>query len=121
MSGRAAGGRAIRAGGAFLVNFLVNLLADSVFSQSIQPTFFKFHTWFLQGLFFHVMPCFISVGSQFFWRKMLFLEIDIILKLFFFHKFLCMGYSTKGEEFEQIFMQLSMRLAPFKPSSKIFY
>ena len=40
----------------FLVNIVVNLLADLIFSQSIQPAFFKFHTWFLQGLCSHVMP-----------------------------------------------------------------
>ena len=33
--------------GAFLVNVLVNLIADSIFSQSIQPTFFNF----LHGFF----------------------------------------------------------------------
>ena len=41
------------AGGAFLVS----LFADSIFLQSVQPACFKFHTWFLQGLCFHVMPC----------------------------------------------------------------
>ena len=41
----------------FLVNVLVNLFADSIVSQSIQPACFKFHTWFLQGLYLHVMPC----------------------------------------------------------------
>ena len=41
----------------FLVNVLVNLFADSIFWRSIQPAFFKFQTWFLQGLCFHVMPC----------------------------------------------------------------
>ena len=41
----------------FLVNVLVNRLADSIFSQSIKPAFFKFHTCFFQGLCFHVMPC----------------------------------------------------------------
>ena len=61
---RAGGGRA---GGAFLVNVLVNLLADSIFSQSIQPAFFKFNIWLLQGLCFHVMPYSFSVGSQCFW------------------------------------------------------
>ena len=38
VSGLAAGGRTC---GTFLVNVLVNLLADSIFSQSIQPAFFK--------------------------------------------------------------------------------
>ena len=44
LSLRALGG--IRAGGAFLVNVLVNLLffADLIFSQSVQPACFKFHT-----------------------------------------------------------------------------
>ena len=41
----------------FLVSVLVYLFADSIFSQSIQPAFFKFHTWFLQGLCFHKVPC----------------------------------------------------------------
>ena len=41
--GRQAGGRA---GCTFLVNVLFNLIVDSIFLQSIQPTFFNLHTWF---------------------------------------------------------------------------
>ena len=52
-------------GRAFLVNVLVNLSADSIFSQSIQPACFKFHTWFLKGLCFHVMPCSFQLVSNF--------------------------------------------------------
>ena len=59
MSGRVAGG-------AFLVHVQVNLLADSIFSQSIQPAFFKFYAWFLQGLCFHVMPCSFQLVPIFF-------------------------------------------------------
>ena len=61
-----------RAGGAFLVNFLINLFADSIFSQNIQPAFFKFHTWFLQGLCFHVMPCSFQLVPNFFVKNAFF-------------------------------------------------
>ena len=40
-----------------LLTFCFNLFADSIFLQSIQPTFFNFHTWFFQGPCFHVLPC----------------------------------------------------------------
>ena len=41
--GRQAGGLA---GCTFLVIVLFNLIVDSIFLQSIQPTFFNLHTWF---------------------------------------------------------------------------
>ena len=40
-------------------------MADSIFSQSIHLWLFKFHTWFLQGLCFHVMPCSFQLVSNF--------------------------------------------------------
>ena len=84
-----AGGQAARS----WFNVLVNLFSDSIFSQSIQPAFFKFHTWFLQGHCFHVMPCFFQLVSNFL-VKMHFLEIGIFFYLFF-HKFLCMLHNSK--------------------------
>ena len=71
-----------RAAGEFLVNVLVNLFADLIFSQSIQPAFFKFQTWLLQGLCFQVMPCSFQLVPNFL-VKMHFLEIGIFLYLFF--------------------------------------
>ena len=71
-----------RAGNAFLVNVLANLLADSIFSQSIQPAFFKFHTWFLQGLCFHVMTCSFQLVPNFL-VKMHFLEKVFFYIIFF--------------------------------------
>ena len=71
-----------RVGGSFLVNVLVNLFADSIFTQSIQPACFKFHTWFLQGLCFHVMPCSFQLVPNLL-VKMQFLEIGIFLNFFF--------------------------------------
>ena len=77
----------------FFVNVLVNLLADSIFSQSIQPAFFKFHTWYLQGLCFYVMPCSFQLVSNFlvknafYWRKVFFI---IILS-----QFLCIFHNSK--------------------------
>ena len=58
--------------GAFLVNVLVNLFADSIFSQSIQPGCFKFHTCFFQGLCFHVMPCSFQLVPNFFMKNAFF-------------------------------------------------
>ena len=60
-------------------------MADSIFSQSIQPAFFKFHTCFLQGLCFYVMPCSFQLVPNVS-VKMHFLEIGIFIYLFF-HKF----------------------------------
>ena len=57
-----------RAGGAFKVNVLVYLFADSIFSQSIQPACFKFHTSVLQGLCFYVMPYSFQLVPNF-WMK----------------------------------------------------
>ena len=79
--------------GAFLVNVLVDLFADSIFSQSIQPAFFKFHTWFLQGLCFHVIPCSFQWVPNFL-VKMHFLEMGIFLYLFF-HKFMYIFHNSK--------------------------
>ena len=83
----------MRAGGAFLVNLLVNLFADSIFSQSIQPAILNFHTWFLEGLCFHVMPCSFQFVPNFL-VKNAFLEIGIFLYLFF-HKFLCIFHNSR--------------------------
>ena len=66
-------------GGGFLVNILVNLLADLIFSQSIQPAFFKFHTWFLQGLCFHVMPCSFQLVTNFLVKNAFFRDFFIFI------------------------------------------
>ena len=39
------------------LTFWLTFLQIQFFWQSTQPTFFNFHTWFLQSLCFHVMPC----------------------------------------------------------------
>ena len=75
LSGRVLGG------GVFLVNVFVNFFADSIFSQCIQPTFFKFHTWFFQGLCFHVMPCSFQLVPNFLEIGIFFITIqDIWMK-----------------------------------------
>ena len=64
-----------RASGALLVNILVNLFADSIFSQSIQPVCFKFHTWFLPGLCFHVKPCSFQLVPNFLVKNAFFFQL----------------------------------------------
>ena len=71
----------------FLVSVLVNLFADSIFSQSIQPAFFEFHTWFLQGLCFHKVPCSFQLVPNCLVKNALFGERYFFN--IFFHKFLC--------------------------------
>ena len=73
--GRRAGGWVVSP---FSVNVLFNLFADSIFLQSIQPTFFNFHTWFLQGLYFYVMPCSLQLVPNFL-VKNAFFEIGIFM------------------------------------------
>ena len=85
-----AGGHAV---GTFMVKVLFNLFEDSIFLQHIQHMFFNFHTWFLQGLCFYVMPCSLQFVSNFL-VKNAFLEIGIFLYLFF-HKFLCIFHNSK--------------------------
>ena len=65
----------------FLVNVLVHLLSNSIFSQ------------FLQCLCFHVMPCFFQLVPNFL-VKMHFLEIVFFL-FFFFHNFICIFHNSK--------------------------
>ena len=69
--------------GVFLVNVLVNIFSDSIFLQSIQPAFFKFHTWFLQGLCFHKMPCSFRLVPNFFVKNAFF--GDRYFFIFFIH------------------------------------
>ena len=86
LSGRAAGG-------AFLVNVLVNLFSDSIFSQSIQPACIKFKTWFFQGLCFNVMPCSFQLVPNFLVKNAYF--GDRYFCIFLFHKFLCIFHNSK--------------------------
>ena len=60
-----------RAGGVFLVNVLVNLLADSIISQSIQPAFFISHM-VSSGSLLSCDAMFFLVGSQIFGEKCIF-------------------------------------------------
>ena len=76
-----------------LVNVSVNLFADSIFSQGIQPAFFKFHTWFLQGLCFYVMPCSFQMVPKFLVINAFF--GDRYFYIYFLHKFLCIFYNPK--------------------------
>ena len=78
----------------FLVNVLVNRLADSIFSQSIKPAFFKFHTWFFQGLCFHVMPCSFQLVPNFLVKNAFF--GDRYFLYLFYHKFLCIFHNSNS-------------------------
>ena len=79
----------------FLVSVLVNLFADSIFSQSIQPAFFKFHTWFLQGLCFHKVPCSFQLVPNCL-VKNAFFEIGIFFIFFFFTNFFVYSKTIQG-------------------------
>ena len=71
------------AGDMFLVNVLVNLLSNSIFSQ------------FLQGLCFHVMPCSFQLVPNFL-VKNAFLEIGFFFFFFFFFlNFICIFHNSK--------------------------
>ena len=76
-------------GDAFLVYVLVNLSADSIFSQGIQPAFFTFHT--CDAMFF-------SVGSHFFLVKNAFFGDGYFFIFIFFTNF-CV-YSITPKLFE---------------------
>ena len=69
-----------------MVNVLVNIFADSIFSQRIQPACFKFHTWFLKGLCFYLMSCSFQLVPNFLVKNAVF--GDRYFFFFFFHKFL---------------------------------
>ena len=88
---RAGGG--LEGGGAFLVNVLVNLLADSIFSQSTQTACFKFHTWFFQGLCFYVMSCSFQLVPNVLVKNAFF--GDRYFLYLFFRKFLCLFHNSK--------------------------
>ena len=83
----------------FLVNVLVNLFADSIFSLSIHPAF---HTWFLQGLCIQVMSCSFQLVPNF-RRQVVFLYL-------FFHKFLFIFHNSKT--IQGIWMDLNRNVDP---------
>ena len=68
-----------------MVNVLVNLFADSIFLQSIQSVYFKFHAWFLQGLCFHMMPCSFQLVPNFLVKKAFFGDRYFIILFFSVH------------------------------------
>ena len=92
----------------FFVNDLLNLFADSIFLQSIQPTFYNFHTCFLQGLCFYVMPCSFQLVPNVL-VKNAFLGDGYFLYLFFPH--FCV-YSIAPKTIQGIWMDLYRDVDP---------
>ena len=92
-----------------MVNVMFNLFADSIFLQIIQPTFFNFRTWFLQGLCFYVMPFSFQLVPNFL-VKMHFLEIGIFFIFIFFINF-CV-YSITPKTIQGIWMDLYRDVDP---------